>query len=83
MRKLLAFAFAAAVVGAAAWIVERLMAAEEEPVAVGEVAGGGNGAVTRDQLYAEARRLQVKGRSKMNKRQLQEAVEAAKTGGPV
>ena len=79
MRKLLAFAFAAAVVGAAAWIIERLLAGEEEPVAVVEVAA--NGVVTRDQLYAEARRLHVKGRSKMNKRQLEVAVEAARIGG--
>ena len=30
---------------------------------------------TRDQLYAEARRRGISGRSKMNKRQLQEAVD--------
>jgi hypothetical protein len=47
-----------------------------------------NGAVsqnaepTRDQLYTEARRLEIQGRSKMNKQELQQAVEAAKTGGP-
>jgi hypothetical protein len=33
---------------------------------------------TRDQLYAEARRLGVKGRSSMNKRQLQRAVDSRK-----
>ncbi|HEY7967105.1 MAG TPA: hypothetical protein VID68_08760 [Solirubrobacteraceae bacterium] len=33
---------------------------------------------TRDQLYAEARRLGVKGRSSMNKAQLQRAVDARK-----
>lgn len=33
---------------------------------------------TRDQLYNEARKLGVEGRSKMNKRQLQRAVDARK-----
>jgi hypothetical protein len=33
---------------------------------------------TRDQLYAEARKLGVRGRSSMNKRQLQRAVDARK-----
>jgi len=33
---------------------------------------------TRDQLYAEARKLGVEGRSKMNKRQLQRAVDNKK-----
>ena len=33
---------------------------------------------TREQLYAEARRLGVKGRSTMNKAQLQRAVDARK-----
>jgi hypothetical protein len=33
---------------------------------------------TRDQLYAEARKLGVEGRSKMNKSQLQRAVDATK-----
>jgi hypothetical protein len=34
---------------------------------------------TRDQLYAEARKLGVDGRSKMNKAQLQRAVDGAKS----
>jgi hypothetical protein len=33
---------------------------------------------TRDQLYNEARQLNVSGRSRMNKRQLQRAVDAKK-----
>jgi hypothetical protein len=33
---------------------------------------------TRDQLYAEARKLNVEGRSKMNKEQLRRAVDAKK-----
>jgi hypothetical protein len=41
-----------------------------------------DGGPTRDQLYTEARRLEIQGRSKMNKQELQQAVEAAKTGGP-
>jgi hypothetical protein len=34
---------------------------------------------TRDQLYNEARQLNVPGRSRMNKRQLQRAVDAKKS----
>jgi hypothetical protein len=33
---------------------------------------------TRDQLYAEAKKLNVKGRSRMNKEQLRRAVDAKK-----
>jgi hypothetical protein len=36
--------------------------------------GSGGGGQTRDQLYNQAKRLNVEGRSKMNKRQLQRAV---------
>ena len=44
-------------------------------------ARAGNGEATREELYREAKELDIEGRSKMNKRQLKEAVEAAKTGG--
>jgi hypothetical protein len=49
-------------------------------------AGGGaepqrSPALTREQLYREAARLGVRGRSKMTKQQLQDAVEAARKGG--
>jgi plasmid stabilization system protein ParE len=36
--------------------------------------GHGEGGRTRDQLYSEARRKNIKGRSKMNKSQLERAV---------
>jgi hypothetical protein len=36
---------------------------------------------TREELYKEAARLGVRGRSRMNKRQLHEAVEAQSNGG--
>jgi hypothetical protein len=36
--------------------------------------GSGGGGQTRDQLYNQTKRLNVEGRSKMNKRQLQRAV---------
>jgi hypothetical protein len=36
--------------------------------------GSGGGGQTRDQLYNQAKRLNVEGRSRMNKRQLQRAV---------
>ncbi len=38
--------------------------------------GSGGGGRTRDQLYNDAKRLGIKGRSKMNKAQLQRAVAA-------
>ena len=38
----------------------------------------GAGGRTRDQLYAEARRLGIEGRSSMNKEQLRRAVDAKK-----
>ena len=41
--------------------------------------GGGGGGQTRDQLYNEAKRLNVEGRSKMSKRQLQRAVAGKKS----
>jgi hypothetical protein len=40
--------------------------------------GSSSGGRTRDQLYAEARRRNIKGRSKMNKAQLQRAVDNKK-----
>lgn len=40
--------------------------------------GAGPGGRTRDQLYAEARHLGIKGRSQMNKAQLQRAVDLHK-----
>jgi hypothetical protein len=36
--------------------------------------GSGGGGQTRDQLYNQAKRLRIEGRSKMNKRQLQRAL---------
>ena len=40
----------------------------------GHRSGSGGGGQTRDQLYNQAKRLNIEGRSKMNKRQLQRAV---------
>ena len=42
--------------------------------------GSGGGGQTRDQLYNQAKRLNVEGRSKMNKRQLQRAVAGKQSG---
>jgi hypothetical protein len=41
--------------------------------------GSGGGGQTREQLYNEAKRLNVEGRSKMSKRQLQRAVGGKKS----
>jgi uncharacterized protein YjbJ (UPF0337 family) len=40
--------------------------------------GGGGGAESREELYAEAQRLDIKGRSNMNKDELRRAVERAR-----
>jgi hypothetical protein len=42
----------------------------------GSRSGKGPGGRTREQLYNDAKRLDIEGRSKMNKRQLQRAVAA-------
>lgn len=42
----------------------------------GARSGSGPGGRTREQLYNDARRLKIKGRSRMNKEQLQRAVAA-------
>lgn len=91
----LAAALAAAAAQAVRWLLEREgRAAGEllppEPAPSGAPArngasrskapGPGSGP-TRDELYGEARRLDIEGRSKMNKQELKQAVEAAKTGG--
>jgi hypothetical protein len=41
--------------------------------------GSGGSGQTRDQLYNEAKRLNIEGRSSMNKRQLQRAVAGKKS----
>src|ERR671930_2808772 len=42
----------------------------------GQRSGGGPGGRTRDQLYNDAKKLGIEGRSRMNKKQLQRAVAA-------
>jgi hypothetical protein len=44
----------------------------------GQRSGGGPGGRTRDQLYNEAKKLNISGRSNMNKRQLLAAVNRKK-----
>jgi hypothetical protein len=41
--------------------------------------GSGGGGQTRDQLYNQAKKLKIEGRSKMSKRQLQRAVAGKKS----
>lgn len=43
----------------------------------GKQSGHGPGGRTREQLYADARRLGIEGRSKMSKKELQKAVAGA------
>jgi hypothetical protein len=72
---------AAGVVGGAvlvnAWLAagrRRMPVAPPEPAPVGPPAARGNGAPTRDELYEVAKRLDIKGRSKMSKAELERAV---------
>lgn len=92
----LAAALVAAAAQAVRWLLEResgsaaaLPGPQSTPSKVSQAANR-NGAApsgaaargsTRDELYREARRLEIQGRSKMNKQELKQAVEAAKTGG--
>jgi hypothetical protein len=46
----------------------------------GQRSGSGGGGRTRDQLYNEAKNLNIKGRSRMNKRQLLAAVNRKRGG---
>ena len=93
-RIVVAAAFAAAAAQAIRWLLERdadvaldLPSPETAPVGAasrnGTAPAGSRGSdgPTRDELYAEARHLDIQGRSKMKKQELQQAVEAAKTGG--
>ncbi len=83
MGRLLKVCLFAAFAALGGLVARRLLGLEEEmsaPVA-GPTTGVNESDATRDELYREAKELKVEGRSKMNKGQLQEAVEAAKTGG--
>lgn len=93
MRGLLRLLAAATVVGALAALLRELLrgrgelsglkgteehldAAETAPRTTRDSAGP-----SREELYEEAQRLEIQGRSKMNKRQLERAVDAAKGAG--
>ena len=86
MRRFLKIALAGGITALAPMLIRRLLAQDllaqdEPPAAQPENPGGGEPSLTRDQLYREATRLEIKGRSMMNKRQLQKAVEDARVGG--
>ena len=96
MRRIAKLVSAAAVTAVAAAAIRRLLGREEQaapesprtrtphrPPATHSNGGrpDSEGGPTRDELYGEARRLDIEGRSKMNKQELKQAVEAAKTGG--
>jgi hypothetical protein len=54
----------------------------EPPSGPGGAEQNGGAALSREQLYEEAKRLDIEGRSKMNKSQLQRAVAQRGGGGP-
>jgi hypothetical protein len=83
MRTLTKIALAGSVTLVAGLLIRRLLSqtGDEGAQAADPAAELRSSAVTHEQLYREAVGLGIRGRSKMNKRQLQQAVEAAKTGG--
>ena len=91
MMRLLKLCLLGAIAALGVFVGRRLLELEEESAAPPQSntptggsrengAGAGDGE-TREELYREAQELDVEGRSKMNKRQLKDAVDAAKTGG--
>jgi hypothetical protein len=92
VRRLLELVLAATVAALVAMGIKRLLEPGPEVEAIPAASGRNgrpastpakSGSPTRDELYSEAQRLEIEGRSKMNKKELAEAVEAAKTGEPV
>jgi hypothetical protein len=89
MRRVLKIPLAGAVAALVGMLIRRLLEQVGGDHGGGPAAGGrapaGRASTvpprTREQLYREAARLEIKGRSKMNKAQLEDAVEMAKTGG--
>lgn len=81
MRRLMKICLAAALAALAGVVARRLLDLEQERSMPQPVSPSNGTDATRDELYQEAKKLQVEGRSKMDKGQLQEAVEAARTGG--
>jgi hypothetical protein len=84
MKRFLRLALLAAVLaGLAAWLKELVAGAEPppqpQPESTAGSATGNGGAPTREQLYEEAQRLGIEGRSKMNKGELEAAVRAARS----
>jgi hypothetical protein len=78
MRRLLGLAVAATVLGAV-WVLIRDVLAEREGERQGDGAGGnGAGGQSKAELYREAQRLEVEGRSKMTKDELAAAISAAR-----
>ena len=93
MRRLLKIPLAGAVIAIARMLLRRLLDGEDRqageayappparPRSTQAARATARKQRTREDLYKEAVRLDIRGRSKMNKRQLQEAVEDARIGG--
>jgi hypothetical protein len=91
MRRIVKIALAAALAALVAAGIRRLLEPVEREAIPASTSNGRapakrpaeSSTPTRDELYSEAQRLEIQGRSKMNKQELSEAVEAAKTGGAI
>jgi hypothetical protein len=86
MRRIVKIALAAAVAALVAAGIRRLLEPVEREAIPASTSNGRAPAKRPAESSAptrEAQRLEIQGRSKMNKQELSEAVEAAKTGGAV
>jgi hypothetical protein len=93
MRGLLRLLAAATIVGALAALLRELLRRGAEPLSsqgseephterqMSSGTGRDGAGPSRKELYEEAQRLEIQGRSKMNTRQLERAVDAAKGAG--
>jgi hypothetical protein len=94
MRRLSRLLFAGALIGGLIALLRRLFEGHEEllgmagsssasepPIAAAVTDQNGVAGLSREQLYEQAKRLDIEGRSKMNKSQLEKAVARHEASG--
>jgi hypothetical protein len=83
MRRFARLLLAAGAIGALLAGLRKLFEEQPGPTAAPRAAESRNGAadLSREELYEKAKRLEIEGRSKMNKRELARAVAEREAGG--